>query len=47
VPIIFLTANDDPAVRRKALAQGAAAYLTKPLNGAVLIRAVEMALELH
>jgi FixJ family two-component response regulator len=47
VPIIFLTANDDPAVRKKALAQGAAGYLTKPLNDTVLIRAVEMALEVR
>jgi FixJ family two-component response regulator len=47
VPVIFITADDDPAVREKALAQGAAAYLTKPLDGAVLIRAVEMASELR
>jgi FixJ family two-component response regulator len=47
VPIIFVTANDDPAVREKALAQGAAAYLAKPLNGAVLLRAVELALALR
>jgi CheY-like chemotaxis protein len=47
VPIIFVTANDDPAVREKALAQGAAAYLAKPLNGALLIRAVELALALR
>ncbi|WP_408492410.1 response regulator [Paraburkholderia strydomiana] len=44
VPIIFITGNDDPAVREKALAQGAAGYLTKPLDGAVLIRAVQLTL---
>ncbi|WOD13995.1 response regulator transcription factor [Paraburkholderia kirstenboschensis] len=47
VPIIFITGNDDPAIRQKALAQGAAAYLTKPLDGAVLIRAVQIALALR
>jgi CheY-like chemotaxis protein len=47
VPIIFITGNDDPAIRQKALARGAAAYLTKPLDGAVLIRAVQIALALR
>jgi CheY-like chemotaxis protein len=30
VPIIFIAAHDDPAVREKALASGAAGYLNKP-----------------
>jgi FixJ family two-component response regulator len=47
VPIIFITGNHDAAVREKALAQGAAGCLTKPLNGDILIRAVEIALELR
>jgi FixJ family two-component response regulator len=46
VPIIFMTGHDDPGVRQKALARGAAGYLKKPLDGAALIRAVEQALEL-
>ncbi|MBT2792851.1 response regulator transcription factor [Paraburkholderia strydomiana] len=44
VPIIFVTATQDEAVREKALAQGAAAYLSKPFESAVLIRTVRMAL---
>jgi FixJ family two-component response regulator len=46
VPIILMTGHDDPAVRKKAFARGAAGYLKKPLDGAALIRAVEKALEL-
>ncbi|MDR7008981.1 response regulator transcription factor [Paraburkholderia strydomiana] len=42
VPIIFITGNDEPAVREKALAQGAAGFLTKPLDGAALIRALQI-----
>jgi FixJ family two-component response regulator len=47
VPIIFITGHDDPAVREKALARGAAGYLKKPFNAAALIMAVEKALELR
>jgi FixJ family two-component response regulator len=47
VPIIFITGNDDPAVREMALAQGAAGYLTKPLDGAVLIRAIQITVGLR
>jgi DNA-binding response OmpR family regulator len=32
IPIIVLTALDDPNVKKKSLAQGANACLTKPLN---------------
>jgi FixJ family two-component response regulator len=42
MPIIFISGNDDPDVREKVLAQGAADYLSKPFNGDVLIRAVQM-----
>jgi len=44
VPVIFITACDDPAVREMALASGAAGYLRKPFNEAILIKALEMAL---
>jgi FixJ family two-component response regulator len=44
VPIIFVTANDDPAVREKALASGAAGYLGKPFDGTILIKTIEIAL---
>jgi FixJ family two-component response regulator len=43
VPIIFVTGNEDAALREKALAQGAAGYLKKPVDGTMLIRAVEIA----
>ena len=44
VPVIFITAQDDPAVRKKALASGAAGYLRKPFNDAKLVKTVEIAL---
>ena len=44
VPVIFITASDDLAVREMALASGAAGYLRKPFNDAILIKAVEVAL---
>ncbi|MBT2792780.1 response regulator transcription factor [Paraburkholderia strydomiana] len=47
MPIIFITGHDDPAVREKALATGAASYLKKASNDAELIRSVEKALELR
>jgi len=44
VPVIFTTACNDLAVRETALASGAAGYLRKPFNDAILIKALEMAL---
>ncbi|MFM0250675.1 response regulator [Paraburkholderia sediminicola] len=44
VPLIFITAHDDPAIREKALASGAVGYLRKPFNDAILVKAVEIAL---
>jgi FixJ family two-component response regulator len=44
LPIIMITAHDELSVRQAALASGAAAYLRKPFNAAVLIKAVEMAI---
>ena len=44
VPIIFCTATDDEAIRKKALARGAAGYLIKPLNSETLLTAVQLAL---
>src|SRR5580698_6661487 len=40
VPVIFITAHDETDVRQQALAAGAAAYLLKPFNDDVLIKAV-------
>jgi FixJ family two-component response regulator len=44
VPVIFITANDDPTVREKALASGAAGYLPKPFDDVTLVTAVGIAL---
>jgi FixJ family two-component response regulator len=44
LPIVMITAQDELSVRQTALASGAAAYLRKPFNAAILIRAVEMAI---
>jgi FixJ family two-component response regulator len=46
VPIIFIAATLDEAVRGKALARGAAEYLKKPVDSALLISTVRMALVL-
>ncbi len=44
MPIVFVTAHDDPAVRDTALAAGAAAYLHKPFDDEVFIGAVRAAI---
>jgi len=47
LPIIFITAYDDPKDREKALANGAVSFLQKPLNDQVLLEAVGSALKLN
>jgi FixJ family two-component response regulator len=42
-PIIIITAHDEPTLRLRCLADGAAAYLRKPLRGDVLLRSIETA----
>ena len=37
VPVIFITGNEDPAVRKAALASGCIAFLTKPFAAQSLI----------
>ncbi|WP_158901299.1 response regulator transcription factor [Burkholderia sp. L27(2015)] len=44
IPIIFITAHDELGVREQALALGAAAYLRKPFNDEVFIKAVSTAI---
>jgi FixJ family two-component response regulator len=46
LPILFLTAHADLAVGIDAMKQGAVDFLTKPLNGAELLRSVQAALDL-
>jgi FixJ family two-component response regulator len=44
IPIIFITAQKDEGIRQRALEQGAAGFLLKPVAGLVLIEAVNGAL---
>jgi FixJ family two-component response regulator len=44
IPVIYITAHDDPNVRRDALANGAVAYFRKSDPGADIIAAVRQAL---
>jgi FixJ family two-component response regulator len=44
IPVIFITAHDEIGVREQALAAGAAAYLRKPFNDEVFIKAVNTAI---
>jgi DNA-binding response OmpR family regulator len=43
-PIIFLTSDQDPEVRGRALAMGASAYLSKPFHGVELLAQLDGAL---
>jgi FixJ family two-component response regulator len=44
-PVVFLTGSDDVSSSVKAMKAGAIDYLTKPVEGDALIRAVEVALD--
>jgi FixJ family two-component response regulator len=44
IPLIIITAHDEPTIREQCLANGAAAYLRKPLRGDVLIRSIHAAI---
>jgi FixJ family two-component response regulator len=41
LPVIYITANDNPAVRIAALASGCIAYLTKPFTARSLLDPIE------
>ena len=43
VPVIYMTANDNPTVRMAALRSGCLAYLTKPFSAKSLIESLERA----
>jgi FixJ family two-component response regulator len=43
IPTIMITAFDDAGIRGRCLALGAAAFLTKPLNGPTLITTIAKA----
>jgi DNA-binding NtrC family response regulator len=42
VPVIMITAYGDADTRRKALAEGAAAFLTKPIDFAIVRDEIDM-----
>lgn len=44
VPVIFVTAGDNEAIRRAAVRAGCVAYLEKPFSASVLMNAVDEAL---
>ena len=43
VPVIYITGNEDPAVREAALASGCIAFLTKPFSAHSLIEPLKKA----
>jgi len=45
VPVIVLTGNDSPANRARSLANGAGAYLCKPVDDDVLLRTIRRLLD--
>ena len=44
IPLIFITAHDEPRIREQCLADGAVAYLRKPLRGDILLRSIQAAI---
>ncbi len=47
LPIIIVTAHDQPTLREKTLADGAIAYLAKPLRRENLVAAIDAAIRRH
>jgi FixJ family two-component response regulator len=43
VPVIYMTGNDNPAVRKAALQSGCLAYLTKPFSAKSLMEPLQKA----
>ena len=41
MPVIYMTGNEDPAVRKAALDSGCIAFLTKPFSAQELIEPLE------
>lgn len=44
LPTVIITAHDEPDTRQKCMSAGAAAYLTKPFDDKILLKAVEEAI---
>ena len=45
VPVIVMTAHDQPSLREQCIADGASAYFTKPLRRDNLIAAIDAAIQ--
>ena len=45
VPVVIITGDDSPASRERTLRQGAHAYLRKPVDDAMLIDAIQTAVQ--
>ncbi|MGA2695188.1 MAG: response regulator [Terriglobales bacterium] len=45
IPVIFITAQRDEAIRARVLGQGATAFLIKPFTDAALLAAIKTALK--
>ena len=45
VPIVVITGHDTPEVRARVLERGAKAYLRKPVDGELLLAAINSAIE--
>jgi FixJ family two-component response regulator len=43
VPVVVITAHDEPGARERCLAAGASAYLRKPMESSVLLAAISKA----
>jgi len=44
IPVLFITAYDDPGARDRALQAGASSYLRKPFTEEALLQAIESAI---
>ena len=44
MPVIFITAHEDPWIRKVALARGAIAFFHKPVDDQMLFKAIDLAL---
>jgi FixJ family two-component response regulator len=47
IPLIFITAYDEPVLREQCLADGASAYLCKPLRSEKLLASIDAAITNH
>jgi two-component system response regulator FixJ len=45
IPVIFITANQEPRMKHRAASVGAAAFIDKPVESAVLLEAIAAALQ--